>query len=73
MTQAARDQLYHIERALAVMYAEQLGDEEKITPRTEQDAGWMIGILRAWDQVHTLLETGQVKQFPYQKLAEAVR
>jgi hypothetical protein len=71
MTQEGAIRLHAIERALAVMYALQLGEEEKLTARSEQDTAWMLGILRAWDQVHTLLETGQVKQFPYERAAVA--
>lgn len=71
MTWSERSFWMRVEKKIALMYAEQLGDEEKLLPRSDQDAARMIGILRAWDQVHTLLETGQVKQFPYEHAAVA--
>lgn len=71
MTWSERQFWIRVEKKIALMYAQQLNDEEALAPRSEQDAAWMIGILRAWDQVHTLLETGQVKQFPYERAAVA--
>lgn len=69
MTHEGRERLHRIERRLAVMYADELA--VPLIPNGE--AAWLLGILRAWDQVRTLLDTGQIKTFPYEQSAEVLR
>jgi len=75
MTYYERQFWHRVERRVGEMAGEALA-AQSLTEQSDQELGWIVGLLRAWEQIKELLNSGRVltcEELGNTKIAEVLR